>query len=237
MKYTIMIFLIALLVFSGCKKTGEVQETTQDATDSEAESAPEESIEETEDSASIFKQFAMKKSALSFQVVYDVATTSGGKSMRTMMGQFIKGKQLRTDITAEGVETRMYFSEGKINTCMNQGSWSCFSMVEQQGKAYDESVKDIESNPEQYDIQKLPNRALAGTTATCFRIKSEGTVDYCLSPEGVPLYMKSEGEGYTSEMTAKSYSLSVPGSAFELPAEPQDFGALGNFDPSKFQQS
>ena len=232
MKNTMLVVLMIVLLFSACNKAEKPQEQ---ADNTQASVVPEEKT--SEDSTSTFKQLVMKKSTISFQVEYEVTSTASGKTIRTTTSQFVKGKQLRSDSTTGGVETRMYVKENKIDTCMNRGSWSCFSVPQQQ-KAGDEAVRDVESNPEKYKIEKLPNKSIAGTTAVCFRMSSKITMDYCLSPEGVALYMKFAEENYASEMIAKSYSLSVPDSVFVLPTESQDLGSMmDGFDPSKLQQS
>ncbi len=213
-----IIFVMMILVFSACK--GAVDESpVKTAPEGVAPLAP------SEDPTDLFKGFTSRKASLAFEVEYQL-TANGVASKMT---QFVKKSLLRTDISAQGVESRVYVTADGMFTCMNQGDWSCFTLNKGQ-ESYDSAVKDVEANPENYKIEKLPNREVAGTSASCFRITTEGTVEYCLSGEGVPLYMKSTGDGYTSEMVAQRYSLSVPDSVFKLPAEPQDLSALANFN-------
>lgn len=214
-----VIFVIMLLVFTACKSNGssEVSETVSE------EGSP--LVAPSEDPSDLFKGFAAKKASLAFEVEYQLTTDDQSSKMT----QFVKKNLMRTDMMAEGVESRMYVTADGVFSCMNQGEWSCFGMKQGQ-KSYDDVVDEVEANPEQYTIKKLPDKQIAGTTASCFRITTEGTVDYCLSKEGVPLYIKSSGSGYESEMVAQRYGLSVPDSVFKLPAEPQDLSALANIN-------
>jgi hypothetical protein len=103
----------------------------------------------------------------------------------------------------------------------------CIEFPAAQNQFEDETAKDIETNPENYAITPLAPRTIAGTLATCFQVVTSGasaaTVDFCFSPEGVPLYTHTVSEGMDYTMEATSYSTSVPDSDFALPATPQAF--------------
>jgi hypothetical protein len=177
------------------------------------------------------KLIGMRKGG--WKAVYDVKTTDAPTSELT---QYMKGDMARIDMAVSGSETRAYMKSGYIYTCTKQPDWQCFKFPmtpEQKAAGVD---TEIDKNPSSYKPVLDGTLQIAGTTATCFKLTAPdstqaagSTSRYCVSPEGVPLYakvMKSSGETMT-EMTAKSYSATVPDSDFEPPAVAQEIQMPG----------
>ena len=167
---------------------------------------------------------------------WKVSYTINGTNMPSgsTMTQYIKGTdKIRVDSTAMGTESRSFVLSGKTYSCINQGeSWICYKVdSSQSGQNSTNLQNDIQSNPSKYTVTADGSMQVAGVTAACYKVVSvDGTVRYCVSQEGIPLYIKTtgstQGVSYESELTATSYSTSVSDSDFQLPATPQDIGSM-----------
>lgn len=237
MRNTILIGLIlALFLFAACTPEAQTpEEPAQTDTSAEAEVEVETNVEadveeQVEETTSNLADFFRMKDEIEYQVTYDFSSNMNGQTQSGEMDQYMKGSErVRTDSRFGDSESSVLLLEGEAIICSKQDEWTCFSSGEQEEQDPAEAVQeDVESNPEDYDITELPGRTIAGTSTSCFAVDTEqGSVEYCYSDEGVPLYVKSEGsaEGttYSSEMVATSYSTSVANSAFEPPAEVTSF--------------
>ena len=151
-----------------------------------------------------------------WKVVYDV---TAGSASSYEMTQYLKGSNIRTDMTASGMQARTYMVSGKVSSCVLAGTkWMCTDMTAQMGNTTSDLSQQLQSEQAKYTITADGTESIAGTTATCYKIvSSDGTDRYCISPEGVPLYIKTSAEGSEMVMQAKSYSTSVADSDFALP--------------------
>ncbi|MEM2137849.1 MAG: hypothetical protein QW568_02070 [Candidatus Anstonellaceae archaeon] len=176
-----------------------------------------------------------------WKATYELSGT--GMQGVSEMTQYVKGiGKIRIDATASNIELRTYFLGSDMYSCTKQGSWGCLKFSVPKTEQTDSSQlsydlkNKLKENAAKYSVSADGTMQVAGVTATCFRVTSdEANVRYCVSPEGVPLYMlttaKSEGKNAEFLMKAKSYSTSVSDSDFALPAEPIEFtlpSALGN---------
>jgi hypothetical protein len=239
MRYVIALFVVLALTLAACQSSsptpvGRDQPQEQQANPTGGVPSgtggqqPSGKIAPEDDARDDFKALIGKKSSLSYMVEYDMTSSGTGGSTSGVMTQYVKGTKFRTDTVAQGVESRTLLLADGMFSCSNQGEWTCMKITVPETK---DPAKEAEDNAESSQVTALPSRTIAGVSTKCFRvIVSDGQVDYCLSPEGVPLYMKSSGEkdgvSYSSELTAKRYSTSVSDSAFELPAEAQDLSEL-----------
>ena len=156
--------------------------------------------------------------------------TGTALSVATEFTQYMKGENFRMDMEASGSDIRSYVLGKTIYTCTQlSGSWTCYSLG---GQASEDEYATyslqtgLDSEPEKYTVTRDGTMPVAGTVADCYLVVStDGTVRYCISPEGVPLYVKTNAgsgdSGAISELVATSYQTSVADSEFELPAEPQ----------------
>jgi hypothetical protein len=144
--------------------------------------------------------------------------------------------KVRTDTSADQMETRIYVKAGSATSCTKQGEeWACYIIPVQQdqtdvGKNLEDAKNNIDTSP----VTPLPDRVLAGVNCKCFKMtvttKAPQEIvwdeTYCLSPEGVPLYTEAKSASLQSVMTATKYSTQVSDADFVPPAEPQDLSKL-----------
>lgn len=159
-------------------------------------------------------------------VVYDYSAE--GQSM--VMSQYVKGDNMRTDITIMGMETRSYIVDDVFVSCMNQaGEWMCFESDATSADAnYTYEVDDPMSDDiDSFDgeVNKLPGRVIAGAQAECFEViyddieYEDAEYIYCYSSGGVPLLMEGEIDSTVWRMVAREFSTTVSNNVFDLPAE------------------
>lgn len=232
MKHIIIIAL--LLLFVACGQEADVTEDAdvQEQPSSQAipatatvEEGPSE--EPTEDgSVDAIKEFFSRKSDLEYMVSYEMETDGQVQEMT----QYVSGSDLRTDMVVEEMEVRTYMTDA-FYSCTEDDGWTCLKIDYEQPE-YESIQSDVEQNYDDYSIAYTGTRAMAGTTASCYElIGDQGTVEYCLSNEHVPLYIRTESDGYLAEMTATTYSASVSDSVFELPAEATELQMPDMDDP------
>jgi hypothetical protein len=175
---------------------------------------------------SLAKYFGMKNGN-GFTVDYTTSTTAGNYSSTSKSTMYFKDENnIRMDATASGMEIRSYMSSGNLYSCLKSGSsWTCYSSGTYNNSGTEKVEKDFLANKAKYKIEKLPSRTVAGATCECYKTTVDnGYVEYCFSPEGVPLYTKtsgtSEGMEVQAIVEATSYKTSVSDSDFVLPAKP-----------------
>jgi len=185
-----------------------------------------------------------------FSVDYDITMTAEGETMTMTTSQYFDGtKRMRTDATAEGMESRTYVIDDAITTCFRQsGEWSCMQLTD--GRSSSDSSPDgfsdltnyAESDDEvEWTITKDGTMRIVGVTADCFRISQpDSSARYCIY-DGVPLYMSATDAEGGYEMKATRYQKGVSNSDFAFPAVPSEgFGAFGmgdfggDFNPEDF---
>jgi len=175
-----------------------------------------------------FADYMGMRSTSKWKIEYDVST---GGATTIPMTQYTRGNDIRTDTAVGGQTTRAYLLGTKYYSCMEQaGAWTCFEFGMPAGSAQSK----IETEPSKYAAVADGTMQVAGTTANCFKLNVEGTaMRYCFSKEGVPLYLSSSGTANGQKvdtiMTARSYTLSVSDSDFELPAASQAMPSLPSY--------
>jgi len=142
--------------------------------------------------------------------------------------QFVDSSgNLRQDGVVEDKQIRQYIKGEKVYTCINSNNeWSCGELPSNEA-----DVQNIGENLQEYMGQyQLPftkTKKIAGGNSACYGMSSMGfDVEYCFSPEGVPVLMRTESDFFKMKMEAKSYSLGISGDDFELPAEIGDLEAV-----------
>ena len=219
--FTTLVVLLFVLSLVGCD--AQEEQTTEDTTAAESEAKGETFTQK-------FTDFVKKKLSAKYYVEYEV--DSGEQKMN--MKQWVAGPtKIRMDITMPEGEARTYILGDTIYSCNTlEGDWQCIKMsgLEETKQLASDYFKDVEDNPDDYDISYAGTKQVAGVKTFCFEtsVTDQGhTADVlqCFSAEGVPLYMKFEVEGMTGEMVAKSYSKNVKDSDFVVPAEAKDMTA------------
>jgi hypothetical protein len=251
MKMILAILLAAALLFAGCAGGAQQQAPAQSNAPANAPSGTEQSAPpsppaapeqqtappaapETQPSpqpqASAADTFiAAMGMATGWKVDYQVKSSAAPQVITMTLYSKIAGKEnykFRTDTAAAGMQVRAYvFGKSEMYSCVNQGSWSCFKLSAPKDDSLQSQqlADEVKSNPSKYTITEDGTKAIAGTTAKCYKLVStDYTARYCISPEGVPLYIwytaTKDGVSIETETSATSYSLSVSDSDFTLPA-------------------
>ena len=134
---------------------------------------------------------------------------------------------LRQDGAMDNEEIRQFIKNDKTYACIRSDEeWSCGELPKDEA-----DVQNIGENLQmymgQYPLPFTENKKIGGTNAACYGMSAGGfDVEYCFSPEGVPVLMKTESSFFLMRMEAKSYSLGVNANDFELPAELGDINAI-----------
>ncbi len=169
----------------------------------------------------------------SYKVTYDFSTENDGETFSGTQTMALKGGKMRIDSEMGETMSSSFMIDDTFYICSFDEEWSCLALPQQQegseGSAY-EATEDLEENIDDYDVENLPSRTIAGAVAQCFRVTTDdpATTEYCYSNEGVPLYIRTESDGSTSLMEATEYTSNVPDSWFTLPAEPQQLPDMSN---------
>jgi hypothetical protein len=144
--------------------------------------------------------------------------------MSGTMKQYIDGlNKIRFDMTTSSIETQTYVVDGKMTSCTKlSGAWNCVTAESTKPDTSATISNDIKTNSADYTITTMPDRTIAGASASCFKVVSkDSTVNYCYSSDAVPLYVKTEGlangKTVTTEMTATAYSKTVSADVFVPP--------------------
>lgn len=176
---------------------------------------------QTSNGLSDFKKFIGMKSTASWQVTYQMTSNTAGQAFSAEMKQYVKGTKIRQDITTQGIEVWTFILSDGIYSCNKAtGDWSCLK-IDANIPETERVQKELEANPDKFNVVFIGTKTVAGTTTQCYKASNlEGyAVEYCFSKEAVPLYIKTEGQNVLMEITATSYSTSVPADAFTVPAE------------------
>ena len=241
----IIILLVCALLLMGC--IGNESKGSEESKQGKSEGKPQDSPQQEPpqlpslDPSSELTNLLNKGQNAQYQVVYDLTSNGYGEPLVYEMTQYKKGAaKTRIDTTTSGISSRSYVLLDKVYTCSDQKGWTCyeFSADYSQSTGVGTAFEDELST---YEVKSLGDRQIVGTSSKCFSIKNKSEdVEYCLSAEGVPLYMKSEsdaeGQKITTTMVAKSYNKDVSDGDFELPAKAQkmDLNSIntGNFNTS-----
>jgi len=221
------LLLILLLLLAACDEPPEIpddmKEEIKDNTREEADlDEPAMDDDETDDERSTLLDFMKGQVRIEYQVEYDMTTTLNGEVITSTMSYYMKGDRVRTDSEAMGIKSRMYVEDTGVTSCtMQDGEWMCLEWP----KMEDDVTDMVRDNIDDYDVNKKPDRTIAGAKAKCFEVSNiEGTtMEFCYSSKGIPLYVKVTGEQMLSEQIATSYSTNVKDNVFDLPAKPKTF--------------
>jgi hypothetical protein len=239
MKKLFIIGLLCFVLLFGCTSSQTDQNPAQKPADTKPvdttkpvnttsnteNTKPKETIPTFSTKDSVTNLFNLGMTA-SWKVSYEL--TSGTQSYQ--MVQYKRGEtDMRTDISMQGSESRVYLLSDLSYTCSKQGeTWTCYSLT---GFTSEDTLAKTAAALPHFTTTELPNMQLAGIDAKCYNLKDADGVelDYCFSPEGVPLYIKTGATEQIPEVVvvrAISYSTQVTDSDFQLPAEPQNMEGL-----------
>ena len=185
------------------------------------------------------------QSKLEFTANYKMTVSGEGGAMSTLSTEYFKGKNMRTDTTFEGIESRTYIVDDVYTTCTKlSDTWKCNKVSPEDLKEVqaEDNSKDsemqFEDDPTQFEVSADGTKVVAGETTTCYKMKAENVTDYtrwCFTKDGISLYVETAYEGGSSVMEAQSFSRSVPSSAFDLPAGAEVSEGI-NTDPMGLQE-
>lgn len=179
-----------------------------------------------------FESLFSRRDAIEYTATYEVVGTGLGMPPPMTITQYFGGAdRFRTDSTVDGSESRAYFIDGEFTACSEfEGEWMCFAAGNVAG-----AIQDVDELVEsgEYTVGALPPRSVAGVNAQCFMLTMEedASVEYCFSPEGIPVFIESGTEVAMMTWKASEYSLSVPRGVWEIP---ESVGLPEGIDPSMF---
>lgn len=179
-----------------------------------------------------------------YTVSYETLVSMGGEEFTEEMTYYVKGEKVRVDTSYEMMDgekgvSRIYILEDGMVMCMQEAGagWTCMKMASSETgmKDPDEELAEMEENFESGEVSRLPDKVVAGVNTKCYRTfvsvgiqetadQGVGDVDYvyCLSNEGVPMYMEIKTGSMTTVQEAKTYRNTAIDSDFVPPAEPVD---------------
>jgi len=235
MKWIIGVMMILILALTACSEapestemdapedTGEELATPDDDAEEEVPAEPEEEPETND--MSVFDKFKNRLTLPEYYVKYDYAMPE----QTTEMSQYFKGNKMRSDVISEGVEARTYMADDLITSCTKQnGDWMCFE-IEETTENVNTGLDDARENPDEYMtmVTSAGTKTIAGEEIECFKITIEtASMTYCLTDDGIPLFMSGVSEGMEWSMTAKEFDRNVANSAFEPPAAAMDLSDM-----------
>jgi hypothetical protein len=174
-----------------------------------------------------------------YMVEYKSTMSVDNDQAKSMHAYYYRGDQMRIDMSNEAMETRFYTNKEEYISCTKQGEvWGCLKMQDAQNQPREkepaQDMDELKKNIEEEKATRLPERVIAGVTCKCFYSKitinmpsaketgmSEIETTYCVSPEGIPLYIESKTENMHSIQEATGYSTRVADADFIPPAEPK----------------
>jgi len=243
MKILIAVLFVSLLLF-GCSSQQQTptqqpsQQTTQ-TSQPETQQAQQLSANPIDNLLSAFKQNN------GWKVTYDFKySESLGSYNAYEMTQYVQGTgKFRADLYPKGekVTSHSYVIGNDGYGCgKNQELWTCYALLDRKivGDEPYTVRKDLEQD---YIVTADGTMQVADTTATCYNVAyksnnywnspypSNWTSLYCISSDGVPLYVKTIQTVYEfdkileTEMTATSYGTTVSDADFLLPAIPKHY--------------
>ena len=183
-----------------------------------------------------------------YSVSYNSVVSGGGQEHKTRMAYYMNGAdRIRIDTIAEGAaaESRFYTLAGKYVMCIRQGpEWTCMNVAGKEQSGTTDPQDDLKKFEEQIDasaVAALPGRVIAGVSTKCYQTTltvndsqakgsglSSGQYVYCLTSEGVPLYIEASTQTLKMTQEADSYSTKVADSDLIPPAQAKDMReALG----------
>jgi hypothetical protein len=125
---------------------------------------------------------------------------------------YAKGALMRWDVaTLDGNASFFFLADGAY-ICLVQGQPACLKLSSVPGLQLPPSIQvqhQVRANPDRFDAQPRPDRAVLGVAAKCFAIQDKGTSSIgkgtmCYSAQGLPLYTQFDAPtgSFTMEATA-----------------------------------
>jgi hypothetical protein len=238
-----LFILLAFGLLFGCTaaEQTETQEETQNTTDNQNEEennnveTEEENELEVEEETNdvevtgdaVFEEFVSLITQIqNYKVTYDVTA----ESLEYSQVQYMYEGEIRTDATAQGIESQTYILEEGIYSCVNYGGWNCYEASSDVEDSFNDGLEEVKANPDKFKegVTKIEDQTIIGQATSCFNLKTEDTdYDYCLNSNGVPLLIAGTSGGNEFSMTATDYETSVSAEVLNLPAEPQEMAFPG----------
>ncbi len=227
-RLTVIFLIFALLLLSGCAGC----DSAPDIIDTPPEVSPEpvlppaEPVDEPQEPAGLsFAEHVEVMEGLSYYVKYNNSVETweeySRSSMKGVVAHFTDAERLRYESANESGSLAVYLLEEVVYTCLDPGSgWACIEepLSEAQVDPMHVTLGKIASG---YEMPAIESRTVVGIETECFGLTLETEkMEYCFSPEGIPLYLLTEGIGIKVEMEAVVYDADPCGFDFEPPAEP-----------------
>ncbi|MFT4308898.1 MAG: hypothetical protein ACMXYL_00215 [Candidatus Woesearchaeota archaeon] len=234
MKAIILLAVIALAI-AGCNDDTQpapiVIDDNELVIDDSVPKTPEQNVVESSGDNALNQELAglmRRQMTMNYHIEYDMKISSGPVQQDMKATYYVSSDgRIRVDTLMQGIESRSYVLGDNYYTCtLIMGAWNC---MDYSSIPVGDSVEQVDEESiaiiEQGVVSRLPPKTVAGVTSNCYRaVIGMGTMDYCYTPEGIPVYVKSmqEFEGMTteSEMIATSISRSIPSGVFDLPSSP-----------------
>ncbi len=197
--------------------------TTPGATEPAASTPSEPAASAPAAQGTSFDSITANAANLQYKADYTTTSNSGGQTSTFESTVVVKGSNMRTDMTAAGMQTSTYLLNRVAYMCTIAEQTTCLTISMQQPGVAAEAATD----PSKYTITPKPPRTIAGVIASCFAMSGagiEGTYESCYSAEGVPLYMAASDGSFVQEATSVQLG-NVADSEFTLPATPIDVSA------------
>ena len=175
------------------------------------------------------------KARSEWKAFYDVSMGPGNSShLKYMMeeAQYHKGNNSRTDTIrplngrkieedmSNGMQTRIYVLSGKAISCsqtLSETGWRCDEM----NSPPSDLRQELQSKQAKYAISDDGMESVAGIDGACYKLAGDArTIRYCISPIGIPIYMKTSVLGMDIAMETTGYSANVADADFVLPVQP-----------------
>lgn len=233
--FVIVGLLVAVLILSGCTQTPPAANTGDNTT------PPANTGDNTTPPAGGTNPGFLNLYGLGteYKGTYTMALTPAQTGSGGELTWYHKGTRQRMDMATGGMQIRTFVSPDKIVLCSGAttAEEQCFEATSFSQTTVD--AEDMRQNPTAYQTESLPNRTIAGQVGNCYRITYQGAQsEYCLTTDGMLLYVKSTAEGQTTEMTATSVTRGVTDAEVTAPqATPMGGGTNGlppGFDPNQY---
>ncbi|RLG18844.1 hypothetical protein DRN67_03790 [Candidatus Micrarchaeota archaeon] len=175
-----------------------------------------------------FKDIVEMQEDLQFEAEYEGIIKSMGESMDYESTLYVDKNKRRVDISMEYMGEEMRLSQYRIGSdyyvCYYEGSdVTCGLSVQEYTDQSEEIIKELEDNPDDYEIERVDSRTIAGMNARCFTIEGgdlDGTLEACYSSGGITLYVHWDYGSEEFIMEAVEVDVGpVDDSKFELPAD------------------
>jgi len=241
----VLVALVALLVTFGCIGGGQttspnasagtpaVASNNNTAATSQNTTTGPSNPPSEETPAAAFESILANIGQPDYKVSYDMVSY-----FNMSVTEYFKGNNMKYEFkigTGPGetpAKYQTFILDKTVYSCSKIGSAN-FSCLEVSGAAAQKlkipTAKDLESSSrENYTVQQLPDRTIAGMAGKCFNLTAKvasetgikDNAEYCFSTDAIILYVKTTTSSGISSMTATAIERGVSDSVFALPAAP-----------------